>query len=372
MSIGKNIKKARQEADMTQEQLAELLNISVSAVSQWESDKTTPDISMIPALCNVFQMTSDKLLDIELEKNEEAIEAIRAEASKFSSKGHGLEAEKILLEGLRRFPNSYGMMYDLMYITYVESYQEKYEKAVQKQYLERAINYAEKIIQESKDDFLRSGAKQIRCFIYAGAGEHEKAIAIAKTMDNLSCCQESMLTAASKGNEKFQRGQEEIFQLIQMLGVSMVSQQVELDDGNYSYSYEESIRLSEKHIAFLKLLFEDGDFGFFHTQLCRSYRELAYYYAVNKDEENTLQYLSLARESALEFIKLNIKEKHTSLLLRGQEYGDFYNPEDENNADWTLMVMENKHFDFLRENARFQEIQRSLQEYAGGWGKLER
>ena len=34
MSIGKNIKKARQEADMTQEQLAELLNLSVSAVSR--------------------------------------------------------------------------------------------------------------------------------------------------------------------------------------------------------------------------------------------------------------------------------------------------------------------------------------------------
>ncbi len=372
MSIGKNIRKARQEADMTQEQLAELLNISVSAVSQWESDKTTPDISMIPALCNVFQITSDKLLDIELEKNEEEIAAIREEASKFSSKGHGLEAEKILLEGLRRFPNSYGMMYDLMYITYVESYQEKYEKAVQKQYLDRAINYAEKIIQESKDDFLRSGAKQIRCYIHADAGEHDKAIAIAKTMDNLSCCQESMLTAASKGTERYQRGQEELVQLIQALGVQMVCQNVELDDGSYSYTYEESIRLSEKHIAFLKLMFEDGDFGFFHTQLCRSYRELAYYYAVNKDEENTLLNLSLARDCALAFIKLDIEEKYTSLLLRGQEYGDFYNAEDENNADWTLMVMEKKHFDFLRENARFQEIERSLQEYAGGWGKLER
>jgi hypothetical protein len=36
------------------------------------------------------------------------------------------------------------------------------------------------------------------------------------------------------------------------------------------------------------------------------------------------------------------------------------------------MVMEKKQFDFLRENARFHEIQRSLQEYAGGWGKLVR
>lgn len=372
MSIGKNIKKARQEADMTQEQLAELLNLSVSAVSQWESDKTTPDISMIPALCNIFKITSDTLLDIELEKNEEEIEAIREEAGKLSGKGKGLEAEKILREGLRRFPNSYGMLYDLMYIMYQESYQEKYGEAVQKQYLEQAISYAEKIMQGSKDDFLRSGAKQIRCYAYVNQGEHDKAIAIAKTMDNLACCQESMLTAASKGSEKYQRGQEEIFQMIQALGVAMVCQNVELDDGSYSYSYEESIRLKEKHIAFLQLMFEDGDFGFFHTQLCRSYRELAYYYAVKKEEENALQNLSMARDCALAFIKPDIEAEHTSLLLRGLDYGDFYNAEDENDADWTLEVMEKEQFDFLRENARFQEIERSLKEYAGGWGKLAR
>ncbi len=370
MSIGKNIRKARQEADMTQEQLAELLNISVSAVSQWESDKTTPDISMIPALCSVFHMTSDTLLGIELERNQEEIQAIRDDAGRFSSKGKGLEAEKILLKGLCRFPGSYEFMYDLMYITYVESLQEKYEEPVRKQYLDRAINYAEKIIRDSKDDFLRSGAKQIRCYIHVNQGEHEKAIAIAKTMDNLSVCQESMLTVASKGTEKYQRGQEELFQLIQFLSVQMVCQNVELDDGSYPYTYEESIRLEEKHIAFLKLMFEDGDFGFFYTKLCHSYRQLAYYYAVKKEEEKTLEHLALAKDCAVAFIKLDSKEKHTSLLLRGMDYGDFYNAEDENDADWVLEVMEKPVFDFLLENARFLEIRRSLQEYAGGWGKL--
>ena len=34
--------------------------------------------------------------------------------------------------------------------------------------------------------------------------------------------------------------------------------------------------------------------------------------------------------------------------------------------------MEKDDFDFLRKNERILEIQRSLQEYAGGWGKLER
>ena len=37
MTIGQNIKKLRRERDMTQEQLAEYMNVTVSAVSQWES-----------------------------------------------------------------------------------------------------------------------------------------------------------------------------------------------------------------------------------------------------------------------------------------------------------------------------------------------
>ena len=85
-----------------------------------------------------------------------------------------------------------------------------------------------------------------------------------------------------------------------------------------------------------------------------------------------MQQLAVARDCALAFIKLDIKEKHTSLVLRGMEYGDFSTIADVNDADQVLEVMEKEDFDFLRENARFQEIQRSLQEYAGGWWKLER
>ncbi len=372
MSIGKNIKKARQEADMTQEQLAELLSISVSAVSQWESDKTTPDISMIPALCNVFQMTSDKLLDIELERNEEAIEAILEEANRFSSKGKGLEAEKVLRDGLRKYPNSYGIMMALMYTAYEQTYQEQHEESVQKEYLEQAICYAERIINDCKDDSIRSCAKQIRCFIHADAGEHDKAMAIAETMDSMACCKEAMRKFASKGTARYERGQQYIDQLISSLGVVMVCQNMELDDGSYPYSSDEMARLREKHIAFIQLMFEDGDYGFYYTQLRRSYLYQAWYYAGKKEEENTLQNLSFARDCALAFMKLDIKAEYTSLLLRGLDYGDFYNAEDVNDADEVLEIMKNEDFDFLRENARLQEIQRSLQEYAGGWGKLGR
>mgnify|MGYP003292579216 CR=1 FL=1 len=43
---------------LTQEQLSEYLNVSVSAVSQWESGKTVPDVSTLLSLASFFDMVS--------------------------------------------------------------------------------------------------------------------------------------------------------------------------------------------------------------------------------------------------------------------------------------------------------------------------
>jgi len=59
MSIGTTIKKLRRDRNITQEQLAEMLGVSTNAVSQWECDKTAPDISHLPVLANIQQAPSD-------------------------------------------------------------------------------------------------------------------------------------------------------------------------------------------------------------------------------------------------------------------------------------------------------------------------
>ncbi len=62
MTIGKRIGLARRRENLTQEQLATMLEVSPQAVSKWENDQTCPDISLLPKLAKIMGTTVDNLL----------------------------------------------------------------------------------------------------------------------------------------------------------------------------------------------------------------------------------------------------------------------------------------------------------------------
>lgn len=64
-TIGKRLKELREQQRLTQEELAQYLNVSRQAISQWENDKVYPDISNIALLCQLYKISSDELLGIE-------------------------------------------------------------------------------------------------------------------------------------------------------------------------------------------------------------------------------------------------------------------------------------------------------------------
>ncbi|MCI8713659.1 MAG: helix-turn-helix transcriptional regulator [Ruminococcus sp.] len=68
LAIGKFIALKRKEKNLTQEQLAEQLNISNKTVSKWETGKCMPDYSVIKNLCEVLEITISELMDGEEEK----------------------------------------------------------------------------------------------------------------------------------------------------------------------------------------------------------------------------------------------------------------------------------------------------------------
>lgn len=70
-TLGARIAEKRKEKKMTQEELAEKLDVSSQAVSKWENDQSCPDIMLLPKLAEVLGMTVDALLGNE--KKPEAV-----------------------------------------------------------------------------------------------------------------------------------------------------------------------------------------------------------------------------------------------------------------------------------------------------------
>jgi len=68
IKIGKFINERRKEKNMSQSELANILNVTSQAVSKWENGRGIPDIEMLKKLSEVFEVNVDELLNGEENK----------------------------------------------------------------------------------------------------------------------------------------------------------------------------------------------------------------------------------------------------------------------------------------------------------------
>ena len=62
MNLSKQIKKYRERDGYSQEYLAEKLYVSRQSISNWENDKSLPDIHNLLMMCELFNVTLDDLV----------------------------------------------------------------------------------------------------------------------------------------------------------------------------------------------------------------------------------------------------------------------------------------------------------------------
>ena len=74
MNIGKKLLDARKKANLSQEEIAEKLNITRQTVSKWESNETVPNINQVKLLAKIYKISLEELLNYN--KIDEEIESI--------------------------------------------------------------------------------------------------------------------------------------------------------------------------------------------------------------------------------------------------------------------------------------------------------
>ncbi len=119
MSVGTTIKALRKERDLTQEQLAEYLSISPQAISQWETDKSAPDVYQIPVLARLFNVSADVILEINAAATEEEIKEFLKQYAALHSEGRLLDAFDLTMKVYRKYPGDFRVidkyMWELFY-----------------------------------------------------------------------------------------------------------------------------------------------------------------------------------------------------------------------------------------------------------------
>ena len=77
MNIGKNISFLRKQKKLTQEQLADRMNVTRQTVSRWESDEVVPELDRLVEMCEIFTCKLDSLVREDLSDQSEIYSEIR-------------------------------------------------------------------------------------------------------------------------------------------------------------------------------------------------------------------------------------------------------------------------------------------------------
>lgn len=85
MELGKQIKTYRQNAKLSQEELANRIYVSRQTISNWENDKSYPDMNSLVLLSEIFKTSIDNLIRGDIDIMKEVIK--KEEIAKFNHYG---------------------------------------------------------------------------------------------------------------------------------------------------------------------------------------------------------------------------------------------------------------------------------------------
>ena len=187
--IAENLKNFRKQKSMTQEEVAQTLNVSPQSVSKWERGDTFPDITLLPALANLYQTSIDALIGMDRIRDTETKNAIYTAEQAYLRRGDYGAAAAVLKKALKTFPNEEGFLSELAMALALNGEQEN---------LSQAIALCEHIVLRNQNEKVHHTTRAALSLIYWKAGECDKAVAVAERLPHMRESREAVLAEFEK------------------------------------------------------------------------------------------------------------------------------------------------------------------------------
>ena len=179
MDLGNNIKSLRTKKKMTQEELAELLGTTSKSVSRWEQSLTYPDISLLPFIANIFEVTVDELLGVESIKQDEYVKELKKQADQYAMNNDYESELNLWQEAYKKLPNNEEVkigLINVMNTINIITNEIKFSTEI--------IKLAESILEKSTNNISRINVTQCLVDLYSQMNNIEMAEYYCKQLPN--------------------------------------------------------------------------------------------------------------------------------------------------------------------------------------------
>lgn len=292
VKMGSKIKELRKRDGRKQEDLANILGVTCQAVSRWEANGGYPDMEMIPAIANYFNVSIDELFGYSKDR-EEKLKTILANAEKaISEQGDMTECVEMLRAAAEEFPSEPKVFVHLgsalieygwkqygarSYTTTDSDYAyEDTEYNSQNVYWQEALRAYEKALTLDISAEDRDVLTQEMVHYYAKMGFFDKAIAFASKQSRLFMSREVLLPSASKGETRDKYLGEAVITILTALKtviVDSVCTKISL------FTKKEGVAILIELAHLYESVFSDGRCGAGHYHIGELYLHAAFYEA---------------------------------------------------------------------------------------------
>lgn len=196
IKLGEKIKTLRRRKNISQEVFANYLGVSFQAVSKWENGNTLPDVTLIPAIASFFGVSTDELFDYNLFETEKQVEAICHEAYKYRFTD-AEQSERILREGLQRFPGNDIILNNLLYTL---DYRTRADEV---------INLCKTLMESTKDDSVKYDACRILASCYRENGQTDLVKPTLERIPEIYFSKLELMASLLDGEESYEAAQKQ-------------------------------------------------------------------------------------------------------------------------------------------------------------------
>ncbi|MGL4738703.1 MAG: helix-turn-helix transcriptional regulator [Cellulosilyticaceae bacterium] len=322
LNIGQVIKQLRVAQSITQEKLADYLNVTPQSISKWENGMSYPDITLIPTIAMFFNVTADELFSLPTAMNEQKLKSFQLQYEQLRKQGAVREQVNLCRQIFLEYPRNYVVMSHLAHalVACYEGLDLERQWAKENNYLVEAIKLGELILEDCKDTQLQLGAIRLLCTYYPLVGDGDKALTLAERLTPISLSKEMLLEEILSGDACIKQQQSNLLRFAEYIDQTLIHLSFTKGKSIEGLSMKEKMHFVETANQIYKLIISDENYLYYHSKLAWNHRRLAELYLGDGNEAQCLEALGVAFHHAKAYDQLPTCAKYTAPLVTNCEF----------------------------------------------------